>query len=83
MPKSQRALLSPEEEQRLRELTAASTQTLCQRAQVVLDWHEGLTASQSAKHVGLTDNQVRYLLRLYRQKGLDSARSIDYATRWG
>ncbi len=71
MPKSQRALLSPEEEQRLRELTAASTQTLCQRAQVVLDWHEGLTASQSAKHVGLTDNQVRYLLRLYRQKGLD------------
>jgi hypothetical protein len=71
MPKSQRALLSPDEEQQLRQLTAAAPQALCQRAQVVLDWHEGLTASQSAKHVGLTENQVRYLLRLYRQKGLD------------
>jgi hypothetical protein len=71
MPKGQRALLPLEEETRLRELATTGSETLQQRAKVVLDWHEGLTAAKSAQRLSLTENQVRYLLRLYQQKGLD------------
>ncbi len=71
MAKGQRVLLPPEEEQYLHQLTATGTGTVRQRAQVVLDWHEGLTAAESAKRAGLSENQVRYLLKQYRQKGLD------------
>ncbi len=71
MAKGQRALLPPEEENHLRELATTGPETLQRRAQVVLDWHEGLTAAESAKHVHISENQVRYLLRLYRQKGLE------------
>ncbi len=71
MAKGQRALLPPEDEQHLQQLAANGTETLRRRAQVILDWHEGLTATESAQHLGLSENQVRYLLRQYRQKGLD------------
>jgi hypothetical protein len=71
MAKGQRALLPPEEEQHLRELTSTGTGAIRQRAQIVLDWHEGVTAAESAKRARLSENQVRYLLKLYRQKGLD------------
>ncbi len=71
MAKGQRPLLPPEDEQHLRELAATGSETIQRRAQVILDWHEGLTAADTAKHLHLSENQIRYLWRLYRQKGLD------------
>src|SRR5260221_6045805 len=71
MAKGQPPLLPPEEEQHLRDLAASGTETLQRRAQVILDWHDCLAAADTAKRLHLTENQVRYLLRLYREKGLE------------
>jgi hypothetical protein len=71
MAKGQRPLLPPDDEQHLRDLAASGTEMLQKRAQVILDWHEGLTAGETAKNLKLSENQVRYLLRVYREKGLD------------
>ncbi len=71
MVKGQRALLPPEDEQRLQQLAANGSEFLRRRAQVILDWHDGKTAADTARHTRLSENQVRYLWRLYRQKGLD------------
>src|SRR5438874_7903660 len=71
MVKAQRILLPPDDEEHLRQLAATGPDRVKQRAQVILDWQEGLTAAEIARHVGLSENQIRYLLRLFRQKGLD------------
>jgi hypothetical protein len=71
MAKGERALLPPEEEQRLTAIAASGPGLLQQRAKVVLAWHEGLTAAETSKRLRISENQVRYLLKLYRQKGLD------------
>src|SRR5947207_7825827 len=71
MVKAQRILLPPDDEEHLRQLAATGPDQVKQRAQVILDWQEGLTAAEIARHVGLSENQIRYLLRLFRQKGLD------------
>ncbi|MCC7446172.1 MAG: helix-turn-helix domain-containing protein [Anaerolineae bacterium] len=71
MAKGQRALLPPEDEQRLQQVAASGSEFLRRRAKVILDWHEGKTAADTARHTKLSENQVRYLWRLYRQKGLD------------
>ena len=42
MAKGQRALLPPEEEQHLRELTSSGAGSVRQRAQIVLDWQQTL-----------------------------------------
>ncbi len=71
--KGLRALLPPDEVERLQQLveTASSTETLRQRAQAVLAWSEGLSAGEAARRAHLSENQIRYLWKLYKQKGLD------------
>jgi Homeodomain-like domain len=71
MAKGQRPLLPADDERHLRELAESGSDTTKRRAQVILDWHDGRTAAESAKHVDVSENQIRYLLRLYREKGLD------------
>lgn len=71
MVKAQRALLPPEDEERLRQLLETGSDTLRQRAQAILAWHEGASASDTARRTRLSANQVQYLWRIYKQKGLD------------
>ncbi|PJF36360.1 MAG: hypothetical protein CUN49_05870 [Candidatus Thermofonsia Clade 1 bacterium] len=71
MVKGQRALLPPEDEERLKVLAETATPSLRQRAKAILAWHDGLTAAETAQLTGLSVNQVQYLWRKYRQKGLD------------
>jgi len=71
MAKPQRALLPPEEEEKLKQIATSGSPALRQRAQAVLAWHEGQTANDTAKRAKLSVNQVQYLWRLYRRKGLD------------
>src|SRR5258706_8405155 len=71
MVKGQRNLLPPEDEEHLRQVAATGSDRIRQRVQLILGWQEGLTAVEIARQVQLSENQVRYLLRLFRQKGLD------------
>lgn len=71
MTKGQRTLLPPEEEARLQQLAQAGPAQIQQRAKAILAWHEGLSANDTAKRTGLSLNQVQYLWRAYKRKGLD------------
>lgn len=71
MTKGQRALLPPEDEQKLQQIAAGGPESLRQRAKVILAWHEGLSVPETASRTKLSENQIRYMLRLYKQKGLD------------
>jgi hypothetical protein len=71
MVKGQRTLLPPEDENRLKLIAETASPILRQRALAILAWHEGATAAETAKRTELSVNQVQYLWRQYRQKGLD------------
>lgn len=71
MVKGQRTLLPPEDEDRLKLIAETASPILRQRALAILAWHEGATAAETAKRTELSVNQVQYLWRQYRQKGLD------------
>jgi hypothetical protein len=71
MVKGQRALLPPEEEERLKMIAETASPALRQRALAILAWHEGATAAEAAARTQLSVNQVQYLWRRYRQKGID------------
>jgi len=71
MAKNERTLLAPDDEARLKQHLSSSSESMQQRAKVVMAYHEGASASEAAKRSGLTVNQVNYLWRVYRQKGLD------------
>lgn len=71
MAKGHRALLPPEDEQRLQQLAETETGAIRQRALALLAWNDGQTANEAAQRSKLSVNQVQYLLRLYRRKGLD------------
>jgi HD domain len=71
MAKGQRPLLPPDEVERLIQITKSETGTLKQRAQAILFWHDGQSAAETAKRTSLTENQVRYLWRIFKLKGLD------------
>ncbi|MFN8419340.1 MAG: hypothetical protein U0528_08870 [Anaerolineae bacterium] len=76
MAKGQRPLLPPDEIARLTQIAQSSAAdpsaaSLRQRAQAILQWHEGLSAGEVARRTTLSENQVRYLWKLYQQKGLD------------
>jgi hypothetical protein len=71
MAKGQHALLPPKEVERLKQIVNSDTGTLKQRAQAVLCLHDGLNAVETAKRTKLTENQVRYLWRMFKIKGLD------------
>ncbi len=71
MVKGQRTLLPPEDEERLKTIAESATPALKQRAVAILAWHEGATANETAKRTRLSVNQVQYLWRQYRLKGLD------------
>jgi hypothetical protein len=71
MAKGQRPLLPPEDEERLKQLAASGPETLQKRAQAILAWHDGATANEAARRAKLSVNQVQYLWRIYRRKGLD------------
>lgn len=71
MAKGQRALLPPEEEKQLREIAENGPDPLRQRAKAVLAWHDGDSVSDAARKTRLSVNQVQYLWRSYRTKGLD------------
>lgn len=71
MVRGQRTLLPPEDEERLKIIAETASPTLRQRALAILAWHDGVTAAEAAKRTDLSVNQVQYLWRQYRQKGLD------------
>ncbi len=71
MAKGQRSLLPPEEEKQLTELAENGPDPLRQRAQAVLAWHDGESVNDTARKTRLSANQVQYLWRAYRTKGLD------------
>lgn len=71
MSRGQRPLLPPDEVERLKQITKSETGTLKLRAQAILLWQEGQSAAETAKRTKLTENQVRYLWRIYKLKGLD------------
>ncbi|MFQ3536941.1 MAG: hypothetical protein SNJ58_13815 [Aggregatilineales bacterium] len=71
MVKGQRTLLPPEDEERLKTIAETASPALRQRAIAILAWHDGATAAETAKRTELSVNQVQYLWRQYRQKGLD------------
>lgn len=71
MPKNERTLLAPDDEARLKQYLDAPSKPMQQRAKVVMAYHDGASANEAAKRSGLTVNQVNYLWRVYRQKGLD------------
>jgi hypothetical protein len=71
MSRGQRPLLPPNEVERLTQITKSETGTLKQRAQAILLWQEGQSAAETAKRTKLSENQVRYLWRIYKLKGLD------------
>lgn len=71
MVKGQRTLLAPEDEDRLKLIAETASPALRQRAIAILAWHDGATAAETAKRTELSVNQVQYLWRQYRQKGLD------------
>jgi hypothetical protein len=71
MVKGQQALLPPEDEERLKKIAETASPALRQRAVAILAWHEGATAAETAARTQLSVNQVQYLWRQYRQKGLD------------
>jgi hypothetical protein len=83
MAKGQRALLPPEDEEQLKQLSATGSDALRQRAQAILAWHEGLTANETAKRTRLSVNQVQYLWTKYRRKGLELFLSETEATLTG
>lgn len=66
-----REALAPGEEQILNNAVMNGTESVKRRARAMLAWNEGLSAPDAARRVGLTENQVNYLWRMYKSKGID------------
>lgn len=71
MAKAQRALLPPNEIERLNLIVKNGSTEAKQRAQTILCWQDGLSAVETGKRTKLNEAQVYKLWRSYKQKGLD------------
>src|SRR5579859_5203702 len=70
MPKIQREPLSPDIEQRLRDLGAHADIAVRRRAQLILRWYDGATQSEIAAEVGLSTSNVAHWLKQFRERGM-------------
>jgi len=68
--KAQGSLLSPEQGQACQELAAQGSGLASQRAVALLSIDSGATHLKAATASGLTIGQVRYLLNIFRRKGM-------------
>ncbi|MBE7512711.1 MAG: hypothetical protein HS103_07835 [Anaerolineales bacterium] len=71
MAKGNRGLLPPDDERRLQQIAETETGTLRQRAQALLALNDGQTSGDAARRSRLSVNQINYVLRQYKRKGLD------------
>jgi len=64
--------LSPQQQALLQAIAnQAESERLRKRAQILLEYHAGLTSKQIAEQLGISERSVRYWRQLFMQRGMD------------